>query len=88
MHKINTINLYNDLQSLTNEITTGIRDNNIFNNNYLNNKITDGIYKACMKNKKGKVTDIKSIPNNENCTSKNYKAIAEANYLSPILLIY
>ena len=43
--------------------------------------ITDGIYKSCQNNRrKFSVNNIGAIPNHENCTSKNFAAIAEANF--------
>ena len=43
--------------------------------------ITEGIYKSCQNNRcKFSVNNIGAIPNHENCTSKNFAAIAEANF--------
>ena len=50
------------------------------NNDILNNRITDGIYEAWIKNKRKSRIDISAIPNAAKCTSDNLKAVAEANY--------
>ena len=49
------------------------------NPNELCDIITDGIYKTCKANRKKKENKTSEISFNNNCTSKNFKSIAEAN---------
>ena len=83
LHKINTINLCNDLENLATEISNEINNGNHLDNDRLNHRLTNGIYKACHNNKKERSKqDTERMPNNQHCSSKHYKAIAEANYFS------
>ena len=72
---LNLNGLYADLEHLASQIQVdGISASE------LNDKITDGIYNACIKNKEKHRINLATIPNAKNCTSDNFKAIAEANY--------
>ena len=75
---INVNNLYTDLEQLAREID--IQNNDSINNDKLSDLVTNGIYKYCIKNKQKREIDMSKIPNSETCTSRHYKAIAEANY--------
>ena len=80
IRNINGNNLYRDLEFLAARLN---RETNIYtDNNTLCNKLTEGIYNACLVNKQKCEVDITTIPNNKNCTSRNYRAIAEANFNS------
>lgn len=72
---INVNGLYADLEKLASRIQVeGMSAPE------LNDMITDGIYNACITNKEKHKIDLSAVPNGENCTSDNFKAIAEANY--------
>ena len=44
--------------------------------------ITDGIYKSCKANERKANSNCRDvIPNQQNCTSKNFSAIAPANFV-------
>ena len=51
-----------------------------FNNNEICTKITNMIYTTCKANKKQLVQEDEAILQNQNCTSRHYMAIAEANF--------
>ena len=45
--------------------------------------LTEGLYECCRKSKEKQ--DCLRVPTQQNCTSKHYKAISDANYMSYIL---
>ena len=50
---------------------------------YVNNicdEITESIYSCCLKNMRKKTHDEIEAPKQNNCSSKNFKAIAEVHY--------
>ena len=81
IENINNTNLQNDLERLATEINSEMNNPpDTPNINELCYKITDGIYNACKRNSKTTHIDTDTIPNYANCTSRNFKAIAEANF--------
>ena len=84
MENCNLLNLVNDLEKLGDDllIEYGNSVESKQEVEVLNQRITDGIYEACIRNKrKETLTDMidRGNDNLKNCDSKNFQAIADAN---------
>ena len=80
IENINNTNLQNDLEILATQLNTEINSTAYPpNNNELCYKLTEGIYDVCKKYYTKSCIDTSNIPNYNNCTSKHFKAISEAN---------
>ena len=79
LKNIDIVNTISELKTLAEGIKQ-LMSHQQFNPNELCNIITDGIYQTCKNNRKKVENETSQISFNSNCTSKNYKAIAEANH--------
>ena len=80
--KVDTTKLYLDLEALASELRE-----DIFNekgNDFVCNKLTSSLYNLCIKNyiinTNSQPDSTTDIPNYTNCSSQNFRAIAEANF--------
>ena len=79
--KVDTARLYEDLEILATELEEDL--SNEMGNDYICNKLTNSVYRLCVKNytktdnQQNKLVD---IPNYTTCSSQNLRAIAEANF--------
>ena len=79
--KVNTTNLYIDLEALAVDLKNDILNEK--GNDFICNKLTSNIYNLCIKNydtDTNNQLDTSDILNYDNCSSKNLRAIAEANF--------
>ena len=86
---VNLQQLNEDLNIIGNEINEKFTNGNV-THEYINNmcdEITESIYSCCLKNIRRKDIQIEA-PKQNNCTSKNFKAIAEAHHAQHIRLEY
>ena len=84
LENCNLVNLMNDLETLGNELLLefGNEIETKQEMECLNQKITEGIYQACRRNRRTETVNelISSGPENlRNCDSQNFQAIADAN---------
>ena len=85
MEQCNLVNLVNDLDTLGKTLQEEFTEplDTIEKVENLNRKITDGIYEACIRNRrKEKLSEVIANSENENlrnCGSKHFQAIADAN---------
>ena len=88
MENCNLVNLVKDLEQLGNDLQLEYGNNITLKHDVdmLNQKITDGIYQACTKNRRReKLNDLLGLEdrseNLRNCDSDNFQAIADANVM-------
>ena len=79
LKNVDAVSTITDLRTLAMEIKQMVLHNEQ-NPNELCNIITHDIYQTCKKNRRKAESETSEISFNNNCTSKNFKAIAEANY--------
>ena len=86
MHRVNIRSAVNLLNEYANELKDRLM-NNMMDNNTISIQISDCIYDACKKSyEKNHSNEITTTPNMQNCTAKNFKAIADANRSTYLLL--
>ena len=79
--RVNTAKLHEDLDVLATELMTDIHNNK--ENDFVCNKLTNSLYRLCVQNYENDRTidtNVNDIPNFTTCSSKNFRAIAEANF--------
>ena len=84
VERCDLVNLVNDLEVLGNTLQAEYRTNTLTKHEAetLNQKITDGIYQACMKNRRRETLQELIENENENlqnCDKDNFQAMADAN---------
>ena len=79
LKNIDALNTISELKTLAEEIKQ-LMSHQQLDSDELCNMITDGIYQTCKNNRRKAENETSEISFNSNCTSKNFKAIAQANH--------